>query len=296
MTHNFEVIHGALQVLARLEGRTQGLEETAYGWCIRIWENRSSYEDWKALLLLSLEAGFRHLHSQFCSTLIQFPAKFHQGVFDTVLKGNNIEAIADLALASFGIDEPGRLWLRVWDSYITSLHSEAPFPRVLKQNFIVCAMRGSRALIPGEREEFVKLVNRLHIGLEDLWSSWNIIGWGTVLLETIRWATDLRLAIHSWELLTELTFRGCFNDTKHLPDIATSLVDEEEWDELKCWMRVVWMGWSQKPDDTAKGLERAMRLLEEKRPSVLQLWMEEWREKYGRDVPGWFQKNYSLAL
>ena len=120
-----EFILEVLSILTRLETRSWQFAEEAYGWCAMIWKIRQRYTDWETLLLLSLEVGFRHVHSLDQKTIPRPPrSEHHQELIDTVLKSNNDEAIADLVCASYMVDRSPQLILSICATYIID-HSGA---------------------------------------------------------------------------------------------------------------------------------------------------------------------------
>ena len=196
-----------------------------------IWENCHSYKDWETLLLLSLEVGFRHLHSNpylysryLQHHLISFHAKHHQGVIDTILSSNNSQAVTDLAWASFMIDESGHLGLSICMNYVLDCYDRAtePFPPDLQTVFAFCVeCVGLDALEKLGRERFVKSLNCLHIGTRDTSIS-SGSAWAELLLEITQSTEDTQhLAIQSWEFLAELALVGYSNNATYNPDVTT---------------------------------------------------------------------------
>ena len=300
-TSDPQAIWGALYILTLLKGRPRGLAEAAYRWCATIWENRCRYQDWETLLLLSLEVGFRHIRSSYPQFLPPSAhAEHHRGVFNTVLESNDSEAIADLVWASFMVDKSCRLGLSVCADYIIDFCSGTtePFPQTVQKLFLHCvAVTGFDALEDVGKERFVKLLNRLHIGIGDIVISSGRT-WTEILLEIIQ-STERagHLAVQSWELLAELAIFHFPPYATYNPDVTTPLVCAEEWDKLECWMGVVWMAWPPDPGNVAKDLEDAMGLLEKERPGAVRKRMEQWSEKLCEDVPESFQQTCDkLAL
>ena len=301
-TSHPQVIWGALYILTQLKERPKDLGEAAYEWCALIWRNRHSYEGWEALLLLSLEVGFRHLRSPDLWTFPPFTGtEPHQEVSNTVLKSNDSEAVVDLAWASLMIDTSGRLGLSICADYILDFSGGVtkPFPKNLRQIFIFFVERmGLDGLKNVGKERFVRLLNHLHIDIEDMGCFRGCNPWTAILLEIVQSTEEARhLAIQSWELLAKLATRGPFEGVTYNPDVATSLVNGEEWDKLECWMGIVWMAWPREPGNVASELKVGMESLEKERPGSLRNWMEQWCGKYGRDVPESFQQTCeNLAL
>ena len=294
---NRELIPGVLQILTRLENRPSPTEE-ACDWCAMIWENRQDYEDWEALLFLSLEVGFRNLRppslfSSVDSTLSEYP----QELIDTVLKSNDGEAVTDLIYASFLVDRSRQLALRICANYIVDLTRGAsePFSPRLRGIFSRCVESGRLVALAGMGEEgFVELLNRLHVGIRDMELPFGHNQWVRVLLKITQSPGGARrLAIQHWELLAELaTFRWS-RSAAYSPDVTASLLEAEEWDKLECWMGFVWMACPQGPGDVAEDLERTTALLFHQRPGAIQKlthWMERWSKERKVDVPESFQQ------
>ena len=104
-------------------------------------EKSSQLRGLEALLLLSLEVGFRHIRpSGLGYPPLSTDAEPNQEVFDAVLKSNNSEAVADLAWASFMFDGSGQLGLSLFANHIVDLRGVAtePFSRDLRQTFVLC--------------------------------------------------------------------------------------------------------------------------------------------------------------
>ena len=252
-------IWGALYILTQLKERPWGLGDAAYRWCAVIWRNRHSYEDWEALLLLSLEVGFRHTRPPGVGyPPLSTDAEPNQEFFDAVLKSNNSEAVADLAWASFMFDGSGQLGLSLFANHIVDLRGVAtePFSRDLRQTFVLCVEYGEGlgAFKNVGEERFVELLNCLHIGIEDLDHAGGCEVWSRMLLEIVQSTEEAQyLDIHSWELLAEIAPQAHSGKAMYNPDVTTSLVDGKEWDKLECWMVVVWMNW---PPEPGKGIGR----------------------------------------
>ena len=295
---NPEVIWGALYILTQLEDRPLYLAEVAYRWCIVIWRNRHSYEDWETLLLLSLEVGFRHMHSpHFWPSLMQFHTELYPDVFNTVLNSNNSEAVTDLALASLMIDSSGSLGLNICAEYIVGLHSGAtePFPEDFQRFFILCVGEvGFNGVEKVGKEKFVKSLNRLHLSIEDLWNFCAHDPWTMILLEIVQSTEEAQnLAIQSWELLAELTAEGCLESGTYNLDVATSLMNGKKWDKLECWVGIVWTACTPGPGNVVEVLEDVMEVLEKEQPGAVQKLkqrMERWSKQCHREIPETFQQ------
>ena len=289
-----ELVRGALYILTRLESHPS-LEAEAHGWCAAIWENRQGNEDWESLFLLSLEAGFRHLDPSNLWTFI-YPTRseYPQELINTVLECHDSEAVTDLIYASYIIDHSGQLALRICANYAVDLNRRGtePFSPRMRGIFSRCIESGGLVALEEMGEErFVGLLNRLHVGVEDVVVSSRLTAWTTILLEIIQSPEGARhLAIQSWELLAELTTSGISKSASYAPDVTAYLLEAQEWDKLEHWMGVVWMAWPPQPSNI---LEHTTALLFHRRPGAVQKlteWMERWSKKCRRDVPEPFQQ------
>ena len=290
-------IRVALCILVRLEKRPSSLAREAHDWCAIIWGNRQRYEDWETLLLLSLEVGFRHLDLSYLWASLNFTrAEYPQELIDTILKGKNSEAIADLICALRVADHSCQLALSVCANYIVDRPNDATetFPSRLRKVISLCVEPGGFEVLKYMgRERFVELLNRLHIEIQDVMVPSRYTTWTRVLLKIVRSPEGVRhLAVQSWELLANLATSG-FSSTTYKPDVMAFLLEAEEWDKLECWMGVVWMVWSTRPGITVKDLEHATALLFHHRPSSVNKltgWMERWSKECNADVPEAFQQ------
>ena len=303
-TSNPDVIWGALYILTQLKVHSLDLAGAAYGWCATIWRNHGDYEDLQSLLVLSLEVGFRHIRSLGSWTFpVVTPIQTHREVVDTVLKSKDDEAVTDLAWASYMVDESGILGLNVCADYIVESRGRGtePVPQELQYIFLIFVeRRGLSALEDVGKERFVRLLNNLHIGVNDASSYGNSNTWPTILLEIIQSADNeaQNLTVQSWELLVGLAILGYLPDsTTYEPNVTTTLVGRGEWYKLECWMSIFWMVWPPEPGAVAKELEDAMVLLEKEQPGALRKRMERWSERRRKDLPMSFQQTCDkLAL
>ena len=281
------------------------LAEAAYGWCATIWRSHRNYKDLDSLLALSLEVGFRRIRIRSPGpwTLPVFTRiQNHQEVFDKILKGNDSEAVADLAWASYMVDESGILGLSTCADYLGDPLGGAtkPVNQELRDIFLVCVERkGLGALRDVGKEKFVKLLNHLHISVDDTLRYSKSDTWPAILLEIIQ-STDgdaRNLAIQSWELLVELATLGYLDSTTYERNVTTTLMDGKESDKLECWMVIFWMVWCPEAGDVAEELEDVVKFLEMKRPGALRERMEQWNKRRFKSFPKAFQQTYDkLAL
>ena len=68
------------------------------------------------------------------------------------------------------------------------------------------------------------------------------------------------------------------------------LEDGQEWDELECWIGIVWIVW---PPETGGDVERIMFSLFRRRPGAIQnleRQIERWSEENKYDIPEPFQR------
>ena len=299
----YELVQGIFYTLTWLENRPSELAAEAYGWCVMIWENHQGYEGWETLLLLSLEVGFRHIRpkNQYIPNITH--AKHHQDFIDTVLRGDNSEAIADIALASYAIDDYRGLVASICANHIVDSCSGTARPpslRLHKFLFQVIESNSFGTLEEMGQGRLVELLNHLQICIEDVTCPQI---WNALLLGIIQSSEGaLRLAIQPWELLAEvatsgvpqgLAAYGIPDSVAYTPDVTASLLGAEEWDKLECWMGVVWMLCPPEPGDIVEDLERAMTSLFRQRPGAvrkLTRWTERWSKECERDLPETFQQ------
>ena len=268
----------------------------AYGWCAVIWENRQSYKDWKTLLFLSLEVGFRCPDPRKRGYYLDLThTEHHRELADAVFKSGRSEAIADFLFAMNTYRPFSKSAIRSFDvckHLIVDLQNNlaTPFSTRLRQlvmrSIVLIGYKGFEEV---GIEKFIRLLNRLCFGVEEMDVPQ---GWRSILLETIQSPEGPRnLAVHSWELLakpTALDRRG-FRRTTYTPDVTSSLLGAQEWDKLECWMGFWGMIWSPMNSRNIKeDLEHAMGLLFRQRPGAPQK-LTERIEKY-RSLPEYFRQ------
>src|SRR5579872_4773294 len=98
----FEGISDLLRYLTEWESRPIRLAEMAYEWCAVIWENRQSHGNWKTLLLLALEVGFRHINPQGAMEVDLTHTRQHEELIEVVFMTNKSESIGDFLCAFVG--------------------------------------------------------------------------------------------------------------------------------------------------------------------------------------------------
>ena len=276
----------------------------AYGWSAMIWENRQNCEGWDELLFLSLEIGFRCFDPQVHWAYVDLNhTEHHLELADAVFKSNRPEAITDLlcALTMHNHDDPAITSSSICKQYIFDLCNDvaAPFPSKLRQLVMhSITLFGRRGFEELGAEKFVGLLNHLHIGLGETKITG---GWISMLLKT---ATSPEahqyLTIQSWELLVQHLHSHVrrLADTTHIPLVTSSLLGDQEWDKLECWMGVVWMAWPSETDDMPGYLKHATESLFRQRPGAarkLRKWVGRWREKNGQHVPESFERVWAQA-
>ena len=115
-------------------------------------------------------------------------AELPQGIIDTVLEINNTGAIIDLACA-LSIANYSADGLRICADHILDLRDEAtkPFHPHLRWIFVITVRRrGFKTLEDVGKERFVKMLNHLHIDINDVWFPGNRQAWSAILLEIIQ--------------------------------------------------------------------------------------------------------------
>lgn len=248
-----------------------------------IHENYQSLEDGDGLLLLSLEIGFRHLNPDDYRIEAKLAhTEHHQHMVNIVFESGDDEVIADLLHA----------WTSHSDSHkpppslnTCAIHLIGLRPSSRRLRRLVIRAIGSIGYREFERigvEGFFELLNHLHASIEDMDDNKD---WATLLLDTIQHPEGIQRLSHPyWELLVELALSKPRwpEDVAWSPHIMASLERDQQWDELECWMGIIWMAWPPEGGNTTEeDLERVMRLLFCQRPGALQRlweWMEQWSD------------------
>jgi hypothetical protein len=279
-----------LESLTRLEIRPKCLAEMAYEWCSVISRNRQSCEDWKSLVLCSLEIGFGHLDSS-CqwsrSGLIH--TEHHRELPEIVFGSKKSEAIEDLLQAWTMGDINGVCQVSALPGfcmgYIVGLHHLVPFsPRLRELVVRSVEIVGYKGFAEGGTEKFVELLNYLHVGVEDVHEPTK---WVQILLDAFKSPEGIQsLSIQLWEFLVELAvgYSELFKGPVYSPQVTASLLEAREWEKLEYWMSFVWMAWPLQTDAT---IEDAMVQLFRQRPDAVQSltqWMEEWSKAQDGEV------------
>ena len=289
----------ALRDLAKLESRPRRLTEVACEWCSAIYANREKFEDWESLLLVCLGLGFRHrdpLQRDFNVTLTH--TEHHCGLVDVVFKSQESEAIADLlsALTMFCDSFEYRDgMLGICAGHLVGLRNLIPFSPRLRQGVIrFVEFVGYEGFEATGTENLTELLDHLQVTVEEMSPECR---WVSLLLDVIQSSEGTqRLSHRYWEFLVELAIswpRLKLGDTGALK-IAKSLIGNQEWDKLECWIGFAWTASvSEIITMTEEDLETSTLLLLRQRPAAfqrLEQWMERWSRKHRWGcVPKWFQ-------
>ena len=236
LQHKF--ILNVLRALTRLENHSAWLTEVARGWCSVICENRQCFEDWKSLLLLSLEVGFRHLDPRDrWIWLVLTHTEHHQELVGAVFESGQSEAIADLLHAWTVSDDSGQradALLGLCAGHLVDLHSPAPLsPRLRRLIIRSIGQVGYKGFEGVEAKKFIEFLSCLHVRMEDIDCRSK---WASLFLDIIHFSGGVQhLSDRSWELLVELIVSGCGITYPMLnPQVMTSLLDAKEWEKLEC--------------------------------------------------------------
>ena len=272
-----------LSDLASSETQTTHLTELAYEWSSVVCKNYSSFEEGKDILLLSLEIGFRHLDPEWIDAKL-IHTEHHQKLADIIFKSENGDAIADLlhAWTSRSTSHVACTSLNICVEHLIGLYYLYPLSSRL-HNLIVHAIQliSYEAIKQVRVEEFVRLLNNLHIGVGDIEDGEM---WMKLLLDIIQSDRGIQDLSHPyWELLVELAVSWQWNLEKKIysPHIMMSLEDAKEWDKLECWIAFIWMSWPSEGDKTAdvEDIRRVMLSLFHQRPGAIQWLEQKWRHK-----------------
>ena len=263
----------------------------AYEWCSVICESYPNLADGDKLLFLSLEIGFRHLDHR--NPYLEATPTYteHQNrMIGIVFESGGDEVAADLlhALTSHG---PTLSLDRCTRHLLGLLPASQRFRRLMIRSI---ELIGPREFEEAGAEEFLGLLNHLHVGVEDMDREYS---WGNLLIHIIQHPEGVRRLSHPyWELLVELSFSGSlqWGGIAWNPDVMRNLMDGQEWDKLESWMCLVWMIWPPEGGKTTgEGLESVTLSLFRQRPSAVQKlvwWVERWNKKCREDVPGSFRR------
>jgi len=285
-----------LDDLIGLETRPACLTEIAFNLCSVIHENRESLEDWKGLLLASLEIGFRHLsHQDQPARFWFFSIEIHPGIADVVFGSRKSEAIADLLHARILCRSPCSPG-DILAERLVCLHNLVPSsPRLRRLVIRSVELIGYGKFEEVGVERFVGLLNHLHVAVEDMDDHSK---WLELLLETLKTPERAQhLSYWYWELLVELVTSEqlpSINGAAYYLEITAFLAGAQEWNKLECWMGTVWALWPPEADGiTEEDLGHSIHLLFRKRPGAfekLKQWMEQWSQTNDEKIPDSFQR------
>ena len=258
-----------------------------------IWENHHSCKDWEQLLFLSLEIGFRRFEKYYYPMDLIHTYN-HQELAKAVFRSNNIDAIAYL-LWAVSVSRDGRPAVKsfsLYKQYIVDLPNNIPVPvsqRLRKAVNCCVGIIDYKGFKEVEPERIARLLNHLHIGVRE-----------TTIPHLLLKAAQSQeghhhLAIHSWELLvhTIINYPHHFRCITYTPHVTSSLLENQEWDKLECWMAIVWVLWPPVTEDVAEDLKQEMEVLFHKKPSAVQKltqWVEQGWRKWKKDLPESFQQ------
>ena len=162
-----------LRDLIKLEYRPEYLTEIVYQWCSVIYEKRERIPDWESLVLICLEIGFRHL--DFRTGLIKARltnTEHHRGLVDVVFKSQESEVIADLLRAWTMTSRPYELGVELLNScagHLVGLHNLVPFSSRLRRLIVRSVEQiGYKGFKGVGVERFIRLLNHLHVAVEDM--------------------------------------------------------------------------------------------------------------------------------
>ena len=263
------LIRELLAGLTRLESHPLWLTDMGYEWCVAVWENRHSYLDWERPLHLSLQLASRDLDLRQIQVYGPTPVVFHRDLVDAIFHSNQSDPIADL-LSAFNIHSPPPVDVSTWYIIDHLNNTNAPFSPRLQRVVMLLIQRtdeegGFREV---ETERVVKLMNRLHISVNDIELQPT---WVQILVKITESPEGIQhLAVRFWELLMELSTvcpRG-LDDDAYNAYVMAFLLEAQEWEKLEHWISIVCMQWVDV--DTAEKVERAMTLLFCQRPCAAQ--------------------------
>lgn len=149
---------------------------------------------------------------------------------------------------------------------------------------------GYRAFEQVGVEEFVGLLNNLHVGIDDA----SI--WVSLLLDTVQSSKGAcHLSYPHWESLVEFIALGSWvGRSTYSPHTMMFLEKAGEWKKLECWMGIVWILWPPGEGITTEDDLKQMTLqLFHQQPGAIQKlerWVEQWCRLKGKVAPELFQQ------
>jgi hypothetical protein len=223
-----------LRNLIELEECPSYLMVLAYYWCSTIFEKRGSLRNWEALLLTSLEVGFRHcdVRDRHIPVVLAH-TKHHLEMVDTIFKSQKTKAIADLLyvwIAGGSYKAPTHALLSLCIEHIMGLHDLIPSsPRLRSLVVRSIELMGYAGFERVGTERFIQMLDHLCVTLEDMDGK---SLWLQLLLETIQTPEGVQLLPHQyWELLVEVAVsetplygRG----TAYNPRVTTFLTEHQQ--------------------------------------------------------------------
>jgi len=282
--------------LCSLGKRTSHLTEMAYEWCSVVCGNYSHTMDGKDLLLLSLKIGFRHLDPKDHWVEAKLAhTNHHQQMTNIIFESEDDETIADLlhVWTSYSRSHGPPTWLGICARYLINLQpSSLRLRRLVIRTIMSIGYQGFEQV---GVERFVRLLNHLHISIEDLDHKGD---WVKLLLDTAQSSEGAQhLPCPYWESLVELVVSYPWlleGGNNYHPHIMGSLEGSEQWDKLECWVGIVWMVWPPGCGKTTKeDLQHITLFLANKWPGAIQKlgqWIERWSKRSSKDIPEAFQQ------
>ena len=291
--HHMYLVH-VLRGLTRWKTRPLNLTTLAYKWCSTICKRYQELDTGEELLFLSLEINFRHLVPQWDMDLGLTHTRHHQYMADIVFGSQRGEVIADLLLAwtsQYSTFRPVYESLNVSAKHLVHLQNLDSSPRLRRLVIRSIEIIGHEGFREVGVENLIRLLNRLGVGIDDMWfrSYW---------IDLLLWVIESpegrdQLSYSYWELLVELNLPYHWDHvsdlTNYNPQITISLQDIQEWDRLACWVSFVWREWSLPLGEELRDLGRATTLLFYQRPDSIRK-LEEWMKRSGRDIPTTFRE------
>ena len=270
-------IPDALRDVANLEVRPECLTGFAYKWCSATYGNRETLGDWKSLLFVCLEIGFRHFDARRYYEIRLNHTEHHRGLVDVVFESQEIETIADL-LQAWTME--GRfLWpadtlVDICTVHLVGLRDMIKSSERLRLLVIRFVERGGYEGFKGAGvEKLSEFLDRLQLTPEDMHEE---VTWMSLFLYVIRSPQGTQhLPDRYWKFLAELknrTFLRAEFEAAKSPEITKSLIEAQKWDILECWIRFVWLhcGGPDVTKEIEKDLENSMLSLFRQRPDTSQ--------------------------
>jgi len=275
------------------------LTEMVYGWCPLMCENYSSPEDQKNLFL-ALEIGFRHLGLQGHWMEAKLThTDGHQKLVDIVFHSGESETIADFLCAwtlSSGSHQQHPSLQMCAEHLVGLCHLQSFSPRLRKLVIHSIGLIGYQGFEQVGIEEFIRLLDGLHVCTTDVTDVYSRDQWARLLLDAIQSSEGIQCVSHQyWELFVELVALQpqLLGDNICSPHIMTALEDANEWKKLECWMGVLWITLPL-GDEMEEELKHVTLSLFHQQPNAIQK-LERWVEQALEHIPTpWEHKCKSL--